>query len=1208
MRTPTEDTPDRPLQRPRLQSQPPPRITRRRGIRVATLNCQTLRADGHLDIPKLQELALACVTHKVDILAIQEHRVTHEEPTQHTFVAVNGTTWHLHHGSAHEHNNTIVGGVGILLSERCNAVMTNVTPITVSGHCRALAITLALPTHTIRCFSVYAPHSGAPQQERRAFLDTLGNHLDQKHNLILGDLNAVIRPSKARPWGFTAPLSDSTQEASEDLEDFLAEHDLTSLANMTRLPHHYTFTSPDQRRRTPIDHILTTSTLTPRSRFVVKSLHPPVPSDHRLLLGEIRTRCYKPQKRIAKPPAPDIRLLRTDEKVRTAFIEIINRHLESQPLTVSAFIEASQRALGSLPARPRVQDPSPLTHPDSQHARRQYEAAPINDMRRTFAALSNTKSIITDDMVETFCARFAIHANSDARYAYEAIRRICRKPQPSGRVTAETTQQRLDLIKRHCEKQLQNPLGLSHIRFPPRPNICHADYNTAPFTKDELQKALRKLDNHKAPGPDGIPNEVLKLPALESHLLALMNDCLAKGKIPADMKRTKLAMIPKAGGNLASPAGWRYIALMPTLSKLFDRLLLNRIAPVIAPHLRPQQNGFLAHRSTLQHALGLALILEDHRTRKGPPLFITYIDFSNAFPSITRASIRAALAAYHVPPALVDAIMAMYLEHETYVSTSEGDTETFLPTAGVLQGDTLAPFLFVIVLDLVLRQAIDGYQMTRPLPGGIHDLDFADDIALLASCQEDAQALLSRVHRYAERVGLALNIKKTMYQYIGEGPPPILQCNNVPLEHVTKYKYLGVYTDVDADISARTGQAWVALRSLKKVWRSQVITTPNKIQLFKTLILPILLYGSPTYPLTEGRKLRLQGTTTKMLRHIRGYHRLCHAPLATILQGCTHIVALAQERAVQLVNATRQYLPGHPLLAIMGITPAHRLRAGRYHLLRQQLQNLLDLSNMTAAQRLAHWEEELYNKAHQRRSTGILAANIQSALKRHVATTDNEDLPISELPQYKAQAIYSVRRRREYLESIGIRIADVDIPIVRPIAPPAAGTTLTFTLLTAQLEQQFWTAASCTEEPSCSSIVLTTERPGFDRNAATQHIINDCLRNYPACNLIFQHSPTHIAAPCPVAESQPSHPPATNDRHPQTPPPHITPLVTIAQRVPRKHILWDIRSHLIKARNAKKRTTTFKHVPRAQQLHHPDFCTGRMLLLSCMPKACQYIY
>ena len=85
----------------------------------------------------------------------------------------------------------------------------------------------------------------------------------------------------------------------------------------------------------------------------------------------------------------------------------------------------------------------------------------------------------------------------------------------------------------------------------------------------------------------------------------------------------------------------------------------------------------------------------------------------------------------------------MYSNTKARVMTPDGETELFDITAGVLQGDTLAPFLFVIVLDYALRKAMAdgkeeelGFTITprrsRRYPKEtIADLDFADDISLL---------------------------------------------------------------------------------------------------------------------------------------------------------------------------------------------------------------------------------------------------------------------------------------------------------------------------------------------------------------------------------------------------------------------------------------------------------------------------------------------
>ena len=67
------------------------------------------------------------------------------------------------------------------------------------------------------------------------------------------------------------------------------------------------------------------------------------------------------------------------------------------------------------------------------------------------------------------------------------------------------------------------------------------------------------------------------------------------------------------------------------------------------------------------------------------------------------------LKAYGITPNLLRAIEQMYSNTKARVMTPDGETELFDITAGVLQGDTLAPFLFVIVLDYALRKAMaDG--------------------------------------------------------------------------------------------------------------------------------------------------------------------------------------------------------------------------------------------------------------------------------------------------------------------------------------------------------------------------------------------------------------------------------------------------------------------------------------------------------------------
>ena len=100
-------------------------------------------------------------------------------------------------------------------------------------------------------------------------------------------------------------------------------------------------------------------------------------------------------------------------------------------------------------------------------------------------------------------------------------------------------------------------------------------------------------------------------------------------------------------------------------------------------------------------------------------------------------------------------------------------TDFFVIVSGVLQGDTLASYLFIICLDYALRKSIDimkdnGFKLakerSRRYP--VHTItgtDYADDIALLANTPARAEALLHGLERAASGIGLHLNADKMEY-------------------------------------------------------------------------------------------------------------------------------------------------------------------------------------------------------------------------------------------------------------------------------------------------------------------------------------------------------------------------------------------------------------------------------------------------------------
>ena len=128
--------------------------------------------------------------------------------------------------------------------------------------------------------------------------------------------------------------------------------------------------------------------------------------------------------------------------------------------------------------------------------------------------------------------------------------------------------------------------------------------------------------------------------------------------------------------------------------------------------LRKNQNGFRRNRSTTSQILTIRRILEGVRA-KNLRVTLLFVDFNKAFDSIHRGKMEQILLAYGLPKETVAAITILYRNTKLKVRSLDGDTEYFDIVAGVLQGDTRAPYLFIVCLDYVLRTSIDKIKRKR---------------------------------------------------------------------------------------------------------------------------------------------------------------------------------------------------------------------------------------------------------------------------------------------------------------------------------------------------------------------------------------------------------------------------------------------------------------------------------------------------------------
>ena len=136
------------------------------------------------------------------------------------------------------------------------------------------------------------------------------------------------------------------------------------------------------------------------------------------------------------------------------------------------------------------------------------------------------------------------------------------------------------------------------------------------------------------------------------------------------------------------------------------------------------------------------------------------------------------LNAYDILDEIISDIMIAYKNTKYIVRTDDGDTECINILCGVVQCDTLAPFIFIICLDYVLKKALDrnndlGFTLIarrRKIYPAIQitDMDYTDDLAIITDKINEAIILLNLIEHAAKEIGLSINTGKMKFISINQ--------------------------------------------------------------------------------------------------------------------------------------------------------------------------------------------------------------------------------------------------------------------------------------------------------------------------------------------------------------------------------------------------------------------------------------------------------
>jgi hypothetical protein len=222
---------------------------------------------------------------------------------------------------------------------------------------------------------------------------------------------------------------------------------------------------------------------------------------------------------------------------------------------------------------------------------------------------------------------------------------------------------------------------------------------------EDVEKQLMKTKLHKAPGPDGIPNWILRdfAPILAGPIASIVNSSVQDAYVPSMWRSADVIPLPKVSLPQKIEKDLRPVSLTPSISKsCMEHFVYKWLWDCVKDHLHPDQFGGIKGSST---NYALIRMLHDwfNSTDKLSTLVdVVLIDYQKAYDHLNHSLILQKLAKMDVPPFLANWIAAFLQNRQQRVKMGLIVSPWLEIRGGVPQGTKLASLLFLIMINDLL--------------------------------------------------------------------------------------------------------------------------------------------------------------------------------------------------------------------------------------------------------------------------------------------------------------------------------------------------------------------------------------------------------------------------------------------------------------------------------------------------------------------------
>lgn len=258
-----------------------------------------------------------------------------------------------------------------------------------------------------------------------------------------------------------------------------------------------------------------------------------------------------------------------------------------------------------------------------------------------------------------------------------------------------------------------------------------------PFEEEQIKEGVWSCDGDKSPIPDDFNFRFIKeyWELMKNDIVEFFKEFHCRAVLPKTFSTSFITLVPK-NDNPQGLGEYRPISLIGSIYKILAKVLTNRLKKVLPNVISDCQSTFWGGRNILDGVVVLNELVDLAKTKKNECMFFK-VDFEKTYDTIYWSFLFYMMERLGFNSTWLRWTKACICSSSLSVLVNGSPTQDFLVSRGLRQGDSLSPFLFLIVAEgqsalvkrVVSLGSFSGYKVGDSLHYSI--VQFVDDTILI---------------------------------------------------------------------------------------------------------------------------------------------------------------------------------------------------------------------------------------------------------------------------------------------------------------------------------------------------------------------------------------------------------------------------------------------------------------------------------------------